>query len=203
MIHRIQINCFIVLTAAILLCFGCGTKTRVVLLPEADGSVGKVTMTSGGETLMLEKAYDSARSVDLEKPAERTGVLDEAEVKRQFAAALAAQPQAPVKYILNFEFGTAVLTSASKASIPEILESINRREMVEISVSGHTDRMGPAEVNKKLARVRAGQMAKILMENGVPESRIVVESHGEGNPLVPTADGVAEPRNRRVEVVIR
>lgn len=202
MIHRIQIAIFIMLAGA-LLGFGCGTKTQVVLLPEADGSVGKLSVTAGGETVVLETAYDSAEAVDLEKPAQKTGVLDEAEVKARFARALAAQPLPPVRYILNFEFGTAVLTKASEAMIPEILESINKRKIVEISVSGHTDRVGTAAVNKKLAAVRAEQMAKILMENGVPESSIVVESHGEGNPLVPTADGVAEPKNRRVEVVIR
>jgi len=189
--------------AGVVLGIGCGTKTQVVLLPEADGSVGKLSVTAGGETVMLDTAYDSAEAVDPEKPAEKTGVLDEAEVKAQFARALAAQPLPPVRYLLNFEFGTAVLTKASEAMIPKILESINAPKMVEISVSGHTDRVGPAAVNKRLAAVRAGQMAKILMENGVPEASIVVESHGEGNPLIPTADGVAEPKNRRVEVVIR
>jgi len=202
MIHRIFMA-IVVLLAVSLLGLGCGTKTRVVLLPEADGTVGKLSVTAGGETVMLDTAYDSAEAVDLEKPAEKTGVLDKAEVNKEFSSALAAQPLPPVTYILNFEFGTAVLTKASMAMVPEILDSIRARKMVEISVSGHTDRVGPAAVNKKLAAVRAEQMAEILMENGVPESSIVVESHGEGNPLVPTADGVAEPKNRRVEVVIR
>ena len=32
---------------------------------------------------------------------------------------------------------------------------------------------------------------------------IIVESYGEEDPLIPTEDGVAEPKNRRVEVLIR
>ena len=182
---------------------GCGTKTQVVLLPEANGQVGKLTVTAGGSTVVLDQAYDSALAVSQEKPAQKTGVRDEAGVKKQFASALAAQPKPPVTFILNFEFGTAVLTPPSKAMIPDILAAISRREMVEINISGHTDRVGPALVNRDLAAVRARQMARILMENGVSEEQISVESHGEGNPLIPTADEVSEPRNRRVEVVIR
>ena len=202
MIHRIQIAVLVMLAGA-WLGLGCGAKTQVVLLPESDGTVGKLSVTAGGKTVMLDTAYDSAEADDPQKPAEKTGVLDAGEVKARFAGALAAQPLPPVSYILNFEFGTAVLTKASMALVPKIIESIRARKMVEISVSGHTDRVGSAAVNKSLAAGRAEQMAKILMKNGVLESSIVVESHGEGNPLVPTADEVAEPRNRRVEVVIR
>ncbi len=191
MIQRIQIKVVIVLLMGALLGLGCGTKTRVVLLPQPDGRVGKLSVTAGGETVMLDTAYDSAEATNRKKPARKTGVMDKAQVNAEFAKALAAQPLPPVSYILNFEFGTAVLTPDSRAKIARIIDSINARKMVEISVSGHTDRVGPAAVNKRLAAVRAEQMAIILMENGVPEASIVVESHGEGNPLIPTADGVS------------
>jgi outer membrane protein OmpA-like peptidoglycan-associated protein len=43
----------------------------------------------------------------------------------------------------------------------------------------------------------------LLLKNGVDSKIILVSSHGKGNLLVPTPEGVAEARNRRVEVVVR
>jgi outer membrane protein OmpA-like peptidoglycan-associated protein len=43
----------------------------------------------------------------------------------------------------------------------------------------------------------------LLVAEGIDPAMIQVTSHGEENPLVPTEDEVAEPRNRRVEVTVR
>lgn len=198
----LQLPVILICLACIGSIVGCGTKTQVVLLPEPDGRVGKVMVKSGGETALLDTAYDSAEVSGDGNP-KKTGILDEKTVKKIFKTAIDIQPLPPVKHVLYFEFGTAVLTPESRAKIPEILKSIRNRVMVEISVSGHTDRMGSAQVNKGLAEVRALQMQKILIKAGVNPDRILTESHGEGNPLIPTADEVSEPRNGRAEVVIR
>ena len=66
-----------------------------------------------------------------------------------------------------------------------------------------TDTVGSKEYNYKLSLDRAKVLSDILIANGAVPSNITVTSHGEGNPLVKTADEVAEPRNRRVEVVIK
>jgi len=84
-----------------------------------------------------------------------------------------------------------------------MLEAIKRRGAITIAVSGHTDTSGTAQINEKLAYDRADLVKELLLQNGVDPQRVTVSSHGKGNPLVPTPDGVAEPRNRRVEVIIR
>ena len=73
----------------------------------------------------------------------------------------------------------------------------------ELSVVGHTDRVGAADANARLSLQRAQSTLDRLTEAGLKHKRVEVDSHGENNPLVPTADNVAEPRNRRVEVTIR
>jgi outer membrane protein OmpA-like peptidoglycan-associated protein len=50
---------------------------------------------------------------------------------------------------------------------------------------------------------RARAVKTLLEEEGVDFERLETDSHGEGNPLIETADNVAEPRNRRVEVIVR
>jgi len=67
-------------------------------------------------------------------------------------------------------------------------------------VAGHADSAGPAEYNEELAERRGNNVGVYLAGKGVPEVRITARSFGEEMPRVPTADGVREPQNRRVEV---
>jgi len=71
-----------------------------------------------------------------------------------------------------------------------------------VTVVGHADSVGSPAVNQRVGLRRARAVADMLVRLGVPEEAIAVESRGESEPLLPTADGVAEPRNRRVEVVV-
>jgi outer membrane protein OmpA-like peptidoglycan-associated protein len=106
-------------------------------------------------------------------------------------------------FTLLFFTGTADLTPESEAKLPDILAAIRERDSKDISIIGHSDRRGSDELNHKISLERARAVHRILAERGVPETIIETQSHGEGNPRVPTADGVSEPRNRRVEVTVR
>jgi outer membrane protein OmpA-like peptidoglycan-associated protein len=68
---------------------------------------------------------------------------------------------------------------------------------------GHTDRVGTRENNFRLGLERAKLIQKLLISKGIDPNIISVASHGEDNPLVKTDDEVPEPRNRRVEIIIR
>jgi outer membrane protein OmpA-like peptidoglycan-associated protein len=129
--------------------------------------------------------------------------MQAAEIDKIFGSALAAQAPAPLHFILYFKTDSAVLTSESKALIPDIIAAIRSRVSLDITVIGHTDRAGSEEYNRKLSLLRANHVQKILVENDVDPILIEVTSHGEGNLLVETEDDVREPRNRRVEVVVR
>ncbi|WP_139323556.1 OmpA family protein, partial [Roseomonas sp. TAS13] len=64
-------------------------------------------------------------------------------------------------------------------------------------------RSGTPQYNMGLSRRRADAVAAELVRQGIQRSEITVEAFGESRPLVPTADGVREPQNRRVEIVLR
>jgi outer membrane protein OmpA-like peptidoglycan-associated protein len=70
-------------------------------------------------------------------------------------------------------------------------------------VNGYTDRSGAPQFNEALSIRRANAVAAELLRRGVPRNEIVTRGFGEANPLVPTADGVREPQNRRVEIILR
>ena len=55
----------------------------------------------------------------------------------------------------------------------------------------------------RLSQRRAEAIKAELVKNGVPANEISVVAKGESQPLVPTADGVREPQNRRVQIVFQ
>ena len=68
---------------------------------------------------------------------------------------------------------------------------------------GHTDRVGTEDYNIRLSSRRAYYVRDRLILNGIKSSALVVSFYGEAVPLVYTEDDIPEPRNRRVEVIVR
>ncbi len=125
------------------------------------------------------------------------------EIKAIFGKVIQIQPLPPIKFLLYFYFDAIRMHDASKKKIPLIVNAAKERESMDISVNGHTDRAGDAKYNYQLSVRRAKQVQKALVKEGINPDIITTTSHGEGNPLIPTADNVVEPKNRRVEVIIR
>jgi outer membrane protein OmpA-like peptidoglycan-associated protein len=71
---------------------------------------------------------------------------------------------------------------------------------VQIQVTGYTDRSGSPGYNQRLSERRASAVAGALASLGVPREQMAVSGRGENDNRVPTADGVREPQNRRVEI---
>jgi outer membrane protein OmpA-like peptidoglycan-associated protein len=131
------------------------------------------------------------------------GSVTEQEARQAFGAALEAQPGRPTSFVVYFLEGRDELTPDSRAVLPRILDEIARRPAPEIVVIGHTDRVGAVPYNDVLSLRRAERVRDELVKVGIAADRIRVEGRGEREPLVPTADEVPEPRNRRVEIDVR
>lgn len=183
---------------------GCAQTPKrhdmVVVLPDQEGKVGTVVINEGGRETALNSAYASARTGE-------TGKLEAApsnpdEVRHVFARALAAQPAAPVSLTLYFTEGST-LSAESKAVVDRMFAEIAKRPVAEITVIGHTDTLGTDAYNDKLSFVRAHSMREILVVLGVPAQNITAAGRGKRELIVPTADNVFEPRNRRVEISVR
>jgi outer membrane protein OmpA-like peptidoglycan-associated protein len=182
---------------------GCGARSMVVLIPDPDGKVGQLVVTNDGGQQILNKNNQSVQVTDRKTAPGKVSTLSSEEIHSTFSDALAAQPLPPATFILYFLQDSNELTDESKAVLPQIFQTIQKRGSTDIVISGHTDTVGAKEYNYKLALDRAQVTSKILVANGAVPANITVTSHGEGNPLIKTADEVAEPRNRRVEVVIK
>jgi len=178
-------------------------KNRYVLIPDLDGKVGKLEVSSEKGAQVLDKAFEATGLNRADEVPSTPQIMDEAEVRRIFKDALAAQPTPPVHFLLYFITGTTDLTPKSMDQMPRVLRTIQDRNSVDLTVSGHTDRAGSKGFNRRLSLDRARKVAEFLISKGVDPDIIEITSHGEGNPLVKTPDGVAETKNRRVEIVVR
>lgn len=185
---------------AVLVLAGCA-RELVVLLPDESGSTGAVAVASGAGSLVLKQPLAEARIYPkgIIEPATAT----EEAVQQTFGAALAAQPPAPVSYILYFFEGSTRLTPDSQPALEKLLADVRSRAAVDVQVTGHTDRVGSVADNDRLSKRRAEEISAVLVQLGLKTSIIRAVGRGEREPLVATADEVREPRNRRVEVIVR
>jgi len=173
----------------------------IVLLPDKEGKVGTVVVQGQKGRAVLNTAYATARTTP--DGGVQRGTASQSEVKDVFGSALAAQPSRPISFILYFESGNDEFTEQSKQEVKRLLAEMTRRETPDITVIGHTDLVGPDPSNDALSLQRAERVKSILAGMGIPAERILTAGRGRREPLIPTADGVSEPRNRRVEINVR
>jgi outer membrane protein OmpA-like peptidoglycan-associated protein len=115
----------------------------------------------------------------------------------------AAAPVAAAKtYLVFFDWNKADLTDRARQIIGEAAGA-RGTGVTRIEVNGFTDRSGSDQYNQGLSVRRANAVAAELVRRGVPRNEIMTRGFGEANPLVPTADGVREPQNRRVEIILK
>ena len=125
------------------------------------------------------------------------------EVESLFGAALAAQPARPVEFTVYFTEGTQDFTAESLAIVDGIFAAIAKRPVADVTVVGHTDTVGSDPFNDDLSRKRAEIVRVGLIAKGLAPDNVVAIGRGKREPIVRTGDGVAEPRNRRVEISVR
>jgi outer membrane protein OmpA-like peptidoglycan-associated protein len=175
---------------------------KIVLLPDADGNVGEVVIRTDTGEQTLSTAYGAVQvraSGNLENVQE-----SEASVREAFGEVLDATPPEPVSLVVYFETGSSdTLTPASMQTVAELRALLTERPAPEILVVGHTDTVGDGDDNDALSQARAQAVVDIIRNTGVSAKTLEASGRGERELLIPTADKVDEPRNRRVEINIR
>ena len=105
-------------------------------------------------------------------------------------------------YLVFFDFDSSRLTPEARSIVASAATDALRGQSTRIDVTGHTDRSGTDAYNQALSVRRGEAVRRELVTDGVADNLIIVRGVGEADPLVPTADGVREPQNRRVEIVM-
>ncbi len=111
-------------------------------------------------------------------------------------------PAAP-SFMVFFDWDRSNLSAQALNTIKQAAGSYKTKGSARVTATGHTDKSGPESYNMALSLRRANTVKDALVREGVPATAISVIGKGETQPLVQTADGVREPQNRRVEIVIQ
>lgn len=118
-------------------------------------------------------------------------------------APAATQAVVAKSYLVFFDFDKSDITPEARTIILQAADVAKSNKPTSIELIGHTDSVGTAKYNMALSLRRANAVKAVLVAQGVPASEIAVVGRGMTDQLVPTADGVREPQNRRVQIVLQ
>jgi outer membrane protein OmpA-like peptidoglycan-associated protein/opacity protein-like surface antigen len=103
-------------------------------------------------------------------------------------------------YIVFFDFDRSDISAEASTILNNAVTAYANCGSARVMLAGHTDTSGSASYNMALAQRRNDAVRSYMTGRGVPSGQISGEAFGESQPRVPTADGVREAQNRRVEV---
>ncbi|MGH7075548.1 MAG: OmpA family protein [Stellaceae bacterium] len=118
------------------------------------------------------------------------------------AAPAPAPPPPPRTFLVFFGFDRYNLTADARKTLEAAAFTFRKSGIAKINVSGYTDLAGTQAYNLRLSHRRAEAVSAYLARRGVPRRVMVVRWFGKEHPRVPTPNGVREPQNRRVEIVM-
>jgi outer membrane protein OmpA-like peptidoglycan-associated protein len=104
-------------------------------------------------------------------------------------------------FLVFFDWDKYNITPEGQQIIQLAAQQYRAGGSVRLQVTGYTDTSGSPGYNQRLSERRANAVANALAALGVSRGDMAVIGRGENDLRVPTADGVREPQNRRVEIL--
>jgi outer membrane protein OmpA-like peptidoglycan-associated protein len=105
-------------------------------------------------------------------------------------------------FIVFFDFDKSTITEAGRKVLDAAAAAVKSNQSVRIDVTGYTDTVGTSQYNLGLSNRRADAVRDYLSRHGIGADHMNVVGKGKTDLRVQTPDGVREPQNRRVEIVI-
>ncbi|SLN77116.1 OmpA family protein [Oceanibacterium hippocampi] len=112
-------------------------------------------------------------------------------------------PEVPRSYLVFFDWDSSKVLGEADSILADVAGNMKLSGAKGVALVGHADRSGPNSYNMGLSLRRAEAVQAALQAMGIPASVMEVNARGEEDPLVLTDDGVREPQNRRVEIMLK
>lgn len=100
-----------------------------------------------------------------------------------------------------FDLGSAKLRPGDLKTISEAVQRAKDRQVVQICLIGHADKIGDAKANERLSKARADAVAAEMKRQGIPGNKLVIDPKGEVLPGAELGRGDAAEKDRRVTIV--
>jgi adhesin transport system outer membrane protein len=181
-------------------------RSLVVLLPDPDGKVGQIEVTTDKGAQRVAQAYHSIQTGARDDAPSVSAPMDQKAIMSLFGQTLAAQPDPRFRLwtgTLYCKFGSVELVDSSSKTLPGIIKNFKNNSPLEIYVIGHADRVGPEKHNINLSHRRSVWIKDTFIASGIKSKIILISFYGEAKPQVYTEDEIPQPLNRRVELVAK
>ena len=181
-------------------------RSLVVLLPDPDGKVGQIEVTTDKGAQRIGQAYHSIQTGARDDAPSAPAPMEQKIIMGLFGQALAVQPDPRFRLwtgTLYCRNGSVELVENSHKALREIIKDFRNNPPVEIYVIGHADRVGPENHNINLSHRRSASIKDNFIAGGIKSKIILISFYGESKPQVYTEDEIPEPLNRRVELVAK
>jgi len=103
---------------------------------------------------------------------------------------------------LTFELGKSIIKPTSFPSLDKLASVLVKKPEWKLSIIGHTDDTGSANLNLKLSKARAKAVADYLISKGVLLTSVTFDGMGETKPIAENNTDAGRETNRRVEFTI-
>lgn len=177
------------------------SPSTTIILDNNGNDNNSIIIESKGKKTHIDSAGEFIKLSDNKEP--ELGEMSQDEIYSKFKDIISNQPAKPKSFLLYFNSKGTKLSNDSYGVLDEILEEIRKRKVKDVTIIGHTDTVGSNEKNITLSLKRAKYIKNWILSNKIKFNTLEVESHGENDLLIQTADNVSEVKNRRVEVFIR
>lgn len=102
--------------------------------------------------------------------------------------------------VVYFDFGKYDLRPESDSVLQEVSDLISENPELKVHLTAHTDAIGQDQNNQQLSRQRAEQVRSVLLQSGVPDSMLIIETFGESTPVADNESETGRQLNRRVTI---
>lgn len=173
-----------------------------LVVPGDGGHVGAITLKGqDGSDRLLDTA--NAAGFVHESGDARDAAMTSRETTKFTSSTLDSLPPAAELYIVYFASGSDRLNAAARDAISAAVADAAERVAVDVEILGFADRAGEDRSNLALSERRTRAVHAAMLDAGIEDDAFLLYYRGEAAPAVNTADGVAERRNRRVEITVR
>lgn len=188
---------------ALIVAFDSNPPQTELILLDNNSTHNRITINKGNQQRVLDKPYTYVTISGEKDTLSKIKTTTKEEVEKKYGSLIHKDFATPTSLSFYFKSGSTALTPHSQKDLPKIISEIKKHYPCNVTIIGHSDRQGDDEANMRLSIKRAKFIQGWLLKQNPKIKTLDVKSYGEKDPIIPTADGVAEPKNRRVEVLIR